>query len=191
MKIKEITRDIYKKFDLKEKYKKPIKTKSDILKHKNASHCYICKGEFDSYNYKIMKVYEHNHFTGEYRGAAHDKCNKRCQKPKKLPVIFHNLQGCDSHLFIKEIGKIKGKSDSIPLTEEKYLTFSKKIKVAKTRDGKSICYVLKFIDSFKFMQSSLAKLAGNLQEDEFINLKKIYKPNTKLLTRKGVYHMNM
>ena len=37
------------------------------------------------------------------------------------------------------------------------------------------------------MQSSLANLAGNLQEDEFINLKKIYKTNTKLFTRKGVY----
>ena len=53
--------------------------------------------------------------------------------------------------------------------------------------GKLIYYELKFFDSVKFMQSSLAKLADNLQEDDFINLKKIYKTNTKLLTRKGVY----
>ena len=37
------------------------------------------------------------------------------------------------------------------------------------------------------MQTSLAQLANNLQGDEFINFKKIYKTNTKLLTRKGVY----
>ena len=133
-----------------------------------------------------MKVNDHNHFTGEYRGAAYDKCNKRCQKPKKLPVIFHNLQGYGSHLFIKEIGEIEGKFECIPSTQEKYLSFSKK-KEVKTRDGKLIYYEIKFIDSFKFVPSSLAKLVGNLQEDEFINLNKIYKTNTKLLAKNGGY----
>ena len=53
-------------------------------------------------------------------------CNSSCKKTKILPVLFHNLQGYDSHLFTKEIGEIEGKLECIPSTEEKYLTFSKK-----------------------------------------------------------------
>ena len=72
--------------------------------------------------------------------------------------------------------------DCIPSTEEKYSTFSKKIKVATSNDLETKYekeyYTTKFIDSFRFMQLSLAKLANNLQEDDFINLKKIYKTNT-------------
>ena len=34
------------------------------------------------------------------------------------------------------------------------------------------------------MQLSLANLANNLQEDDFNNLKKIYKTNTKLFNKK-------
>ena len=41
-------------------------------------------------------------------GAAHNKCNLQCRKPLILPVIFHNLQDDDSHLFIKQLPKLKG-----------------------------------------------------------------------------------
>ena len=46
-----------------------------------------------------------------------------------IPVIFHNLQGYDGHLFIKQLAAIKGDFTCIPSTEEKYISFSKKIKV--------------------------------------------------------------
>ena len=52
-------------------------------------------------------------------------------------MIFHNLQGYDSHLFINEIGKIEDKFDCIPSTEEKYLSFSKKITVDHYTDKKN------------------------------------------------------
>ena len=45
------------------------------------------------------------------------------------PVVFHNLQGYDSHLFIKQLPRLPGELDCIPSTEEKYISFSKKIKV--------------------------------------------------------------
>ena len=75
------------------------------------------------------KVRDHCHFTGEYRVAAHNSCNVNCRKPLILPVIFHNLQGYDAHLFIKELSKIEGDVSCISTTEERYISFSKKIKV--------------------------------------------------------------
>ena len=107
-------------------------------------------------------------------------------------MIFHNLQGYDSHLFIKQLAKISGDLSCIPSTEEKYISFSKKIKVAEylsKKKGKifpnkfEIC----FIDSFKFLQTTLANLVSNLQPTDLKNLNRIIKCNTSLLTRKGCY----
>ena len=111
-----------------------------------------------------------------------------------LPVIFHNLQGYDAHLFIKRLSKIPGDLNCIPSTEEKYISFSKKIKVGeyqsrRTGETVSLYFEIRFIDSFNFLQTSLANLVGNLQRDDFINTKEVFKdPNLlDLLTRKGVY----
>ena len=73
-------------------------------------------------------VFDHNHFTGEYRGAAHNQCNMNCKKTKILPVILHNLQGYDSHLFIKEIGKLNRILKCIPSTEQNIFHFLKRLK---------------------------------------------------------------
>ena len=106
--------------------------------------------------------------------------------------MFHNLQGYDAHLFIKQLSSIPGELNCIPSTEEKYISFSKKIKVDEyksrhTGETVSLYFEIRFIDSFKFLQTSLANLVGNLQPDDFHNTKEIFKENTGLLTRKGVY----
>ena len=109
-----------------------------------------------------------------------------------LPVIFHNLQGYDAHLFIKQLACLPGELNCIPSTEEKYISFSKKIKVdeyknRRTGEMVSLCFELRFIDSFKFLQTSLANLVGNLQSEDFHNTEEIFKENVDLLTRKGDY----
>ena len=93
--------------------------------------CHICEQDLNIYKEtgQILKVRDHCHFTGEYRGAAHNECNLKCRKPHILPVIFHNLQGYDLHLFIKQLSKVSGDLSCIPSTEEKYISFSKKIVV--------------------------------------------------------------
>ena len=48
-------------------------------------------------------------------------------------------------------------------------------------------FEIRFIDSFKFLQTSLANLVSNLQPDDFHNTKQVFKKNVDLLTRKGVY----
>ena len=123
---------------------------------------------------KMLKVRHHCQFTGEYRGAAHNSCKLKCKKPSILPVIFHNLQGYDSHLFIKQLAEVKGSLSCIPSTEEKYISFSKKIKVDEYKSRKngetfSVNFEIRFIDSFKFLQTSLANLVSNLQPSDFIN----------------------
>ena len=141
---------------------------------------------------KILKVRDHCHFTGKYRGAAHNECNLKCRKPLFLPVIFHNLQGYDSHLFIKQLVKVSGDLSTIPSTEEKYISFSKYITVdqyysknkGKLRPKK---FEIRFINSFKFLQTSLTNLVSNLKPSDFKNLNKVIKNNSSLLTRKGVY----
>ena len=47
--------------------------------------------------------------TGKDRGSAHQDCNLKLRvdpKTYKLPVVFHNLRGYDSHFIMQEIGKI-------------------------------------------------------------------------------------
>ena len=140
----------------------------------------------------MLKVRDHCHFTGKYRGAAHNSCNLQCRKPMILPVIFNNLQSYDSHLFIKQLVKVKGGLTCIPSTEEKYISFSKKIKVDEYKSRKngetvSLNFEIRFIDSFRFLQTSLANLVSNFQPADFKNTKAIIKSNVLLLTQKGVY----
>ena len=107
-------------------------------------------------------------------------------------MLFHNLQGYDSHLFIKQLAKVSGDLSCIPSTEEKYISFSKKIKVDEyfyIKMGKLLPkkFEIRFIDSLKFLQTSHANLVSNLQPTVFNNLNRVIKSNTSLLTRKGVY----
>ena len=46
------------------------------------------------------------HITHKYRGSAHQDCNLNFQLTDKIPVIFHNLQGYDSHFIMQQIGQI-------------------------------------------------------------------------------------
>ena len=121
-KLTEATRGIYNDF-----YRKPkplILTQDEQKLFEKAEFCHICNKELLE-----DKVRDHCHFTGQYRGAAHNSCNLKCRKPLILPVIFHNLQGYDAHLFIKQLASLPGDLKCIPSTEEKYISFSKKVKV--------------------------------------------------------------
>ena len=100
-----------------------ISNSEDQKDFKSATKCHICEKKLfrDKGTKKILNVRDHCHFTGEYRGAAHNECNLNCKKTLILPVIFHNLQGYDSHLFIKQLAKVSGDLSTIPSTEEKYI----------------------------------------------------------------------
>ena len=90
--VVKLTRKIYEDY-----YKKPKPynlTDKEEKEFQLATTCHICEEDLltDEKTGKIFKVRDHCHFTGEYRGAAHNECNLSCRKPLILPVIFHNLQ---------------------------------------------------------------------------------------------------
>ena len=90
--------------------------------------CYICKKEFDN-NDNDKKVRDHCHYTGKYRGAAHNICNLRYKIPKETPVVFHNGSTYDYHFIIKELVKeFKGNFECLGENTEKYIIFSVPIK---------------------------------------------------------------
>ena len=118
------------------------------------------------------KVRDHCHITRKYRGAAHWSCNLKLSK--KIPVIFHNLRGYDSHLIIKEISKFNVKISIIPNRLEKYMTFT-------------INRNLVFIDSMQFMNSSLDSLVKSLSDNDFKYLSDEFSGEfLKLVKQKGV-----
>ena len=127
--------------------------------------CYICKKEFDTIDKKHHKVRDHCHYTSKYRGAAHNICNLRYKVPKEIPVVFHNGSTYDYHFIIKELVKeFESNFDCLGENTEKYITFSVPLKKKIETKKLEITYEIKFIDSFRFMSSSLSKLVDNLSE---------------------------
>ena len=79
--------------------KEIIFTEEDRKQFNKASNCWIC-GEYLGND----RVRDYCHFTGCYRGPAHNSCNLKYRKLKSISVFFHNLSGYDSQLFIKKLG---------------------------------------------------------------------------------------
>ena len=154
----------YCKKVMKKEFNKPLKmTKEDEKKFQKAEECHICDKKYTD---KDIRVRDHCHITGKYRGSAHQECNLKIRvnpEEVKIPVIFHNLRGYDSHFIMQEIGTIvkdyeytnnKGQKcqmniNAIPNNMEKYMAFM-------------LGNHLTFIDSFQFMSSSLEKLVTNI-----------------------------
>ena len=173
----------------KEFNKQLIMTDNDELSFKLEQKCHICE---ESYKDKDIRVRDHCHITGKYRGSAHQDCNLKLRlNPEeiKIPVIFHNLRGYDSHFIMQQIGEItkkhtyknnKGEEkqmniNAIPNNMEKYMAFM-------------LGNHLTFLDSFQFMSSSLDKLVRNLPRGSLkYTSKEFQDEKLKLMSQKGVY----
>ena len=103
--------------------------------------------------------------------AAHDICNLRYKIPKEISVVFHNGSTYD-HFIIKELAEeFEREFECLGENTEKYITFSVLIKEETTKKDKNgndkiakISYKIKFIDSYRFMSTSLSNLVNNLSE---------------------------
>ena len=108
--------------------------------------------------------------------------------------MFHNLIDYDTHLFIKELGRRFNKNDIgvTAVNKERYISFNVKINVKlagiKYKNGTQVHknIQLRFIDSCRFMASSLDKLASNLCSTVGIQCDK-RKGNMELINISGDY----
>ena len=73
-------------------------TMHDKTAYDNSTLCHICNEELGKDG-----VRDHCHLSDKFRGAAHAVCNLKYMIPKFFSVVFHNLSGYDSHLFIKTL----------------------------------------------------------------------------------------
>ena len=127
--------------------------------------CYICKEKFcmdkDDKNYiNKRKVKDHCHYTGKFRGAAYSICNLNCNVQKEIPIIIHNASYDTYFMLNKLTVEFKGVLNCIGDNMEKYRTFSVPIK-KECNNNKTVTYKLKFIDSFRFIPTSLSELVDN------------------------------
>lgn len=174
--------DLYDKFKFK---KDMVMTSVEKLDFERATMCHICGGALDG-----DRVRDHCHLTGKYRGAAHEKCNLSYVVPKFYQVFFHNLSGYDAHMFVKDLAEMSGGISCIAKMEENYISFTKTIVIGTfvNKEGRTVEVKrdIHFLDSFKFMSSSLSELASNLTVHK--NLETFFSGRKlELMKRKGVY----
>ncbi|DAC81320.1 PolB [Mayetiola barley midge adintovirus] len=149
--------------------------------------CHIC-GE--DYTDEDVRVRDHCHLTGKYRGSAHFTCNLQYQESRIVPVVFHNLSHYDSHFIIKQLAKMPGNISAIPLNDELYISFTKTMVSRFTKKYEQFIK-FRFIDSFRFMASSLDHLSSILPSEKKKNLhsycQNLSEQQKRMLERKGVF----
>ena len=147
-----------------------LKKKMLLLSHQDAKVCYICwKRILKTLSKSINdpKVRDPCHSTGKFRGVAHSICNSKL--PNEIPILSHNSSKYDYHFIIKELAnEFERIFKCLGRNMEKFKTFSVPTEKEVTKvdkDGNesvvTISYKIKFIDSARFMASSLSNLAGN------------------------------
>lgn len=104
----------------KEYYDKIVPTKplteSQIIKFETQKNCHICEKPFSNLSIEVM---DHDHLTGQFRGAAQDYWNLNYKNPRYIPILFHNLAGYNVHLFILQFSADDNDIKLISNTEKK------------------------------------------------------------------------
>ena len=144
-------------FYFKNTKKDIIMTEEDEEDFRNDNICRFCEKVIES-----DKVRDHCHLTGKYRGPAHSKCNINVTQKQSnfIPFIVHNFSNYDFFFFFKKLvdkKKDKVDFDIIPKTNEEYI---------------SVTYgCIRFIDSYRFLSSSLDSLVKTLVDNSDKRLK--------------------
>ena len=136
---------------------------------------------------------DHCHLTrrGQYKGLAHSNCNLNYRDLYCIPIVFHNLSGFDAHFVIKDIAiAYKVRVDILPIIKEK-LSYNKRkiiyINYFLHKTSPNLLQIIRknvnlcFINSYKFLNTSLEKLASYLDKDK---LKIIHGQNFSTLARR-------
>ena len=127
---KDLRQHAIKIIDCEKKEMIPL-TDKENKSYEKQKVCYICKKEFstdenDKNAFKLYhKVRDHCHYTGKFRGAAHNICNLRYKTPKEIPAVFHNGSAFDYHFKIKQLAKdLKVNLNALEKIQKNILLFS-------------------------------------------------------------------
>ena len=167
------------------------------LRREETLTCWICQENFSESEEKCL---DHCHSSGKFLGWTHDKCNLARRNINYIPVVGHNLQNYDMHHICLALNECDSRStiQVIPSTDEKYISLIIGVVVKtitrKDQTTQNIYEYLRFIDSFKFLNSSLQKLVDNLPDNKFTILEnhfqKVSQTCRTLIRRKGFYPYN-
>lgn len=166
-------------------------TPQEIQYCRTAKDCHICNKPL---NKDETPHLDHCHISRRFRGLAHPKCNLRYRLPNVLPVLFHNLSNYDAPFVLKALVNsvyLPGHVSVIPITTEKYITFTKHIIGCKVYGLKSVN--IRFLDSYRFLSGSLDVLSKLLPKEKLKNLKKecdkrnYTEEQFELMTKKGIF----
>ena len=88
--------------DVMKKYfhKELVITKNCDEDFENSVKCWICDNDYVDGD---VKVRDHCHITGKYRGSAHRDCNTKVKSNYKNPIAFRNLNNYDLHLIMQKL----------------------------------------------------------------------------------------
>ena len=147
---------------------KPLKmTEQDEKIFEKENICHLCEEEiFDDED----KVRNHDHVTGKFLGACHNKCNLSYKQNYKVSVALHNLKGFDQNCILKSIKERHPDPKVIGQTLEKYISFS---------IGRVV-----FKDTFQFLANSLSNLTENLKADKERNLEENFRVTFKYFNQR-------
>jgi len=124
-------------------------TAQQQLEFDSAKICYICKKLFSN-NRTALKNRDHNHLSGEYRGAACTWCNLLSRSQKRIPIYFHNFCRYDRKLVVQALANdnLKAKCHILPLNSQNFrsITFN----------------TFSLVDSLEHLPASLDKLISEL-----------------------------
>ncbi|KAG8233740.1 hypothetical protein J437_LFUL003810 [Ladona fulva] len=134
----------------------PLTAEEETAFHET-SLCHICGKEL-----RDVRVRDHDHLTGKFRGVAHQFCNMQYKIPNFLPVFIHNLSSYDGHFLVNELDYDDRKIFSVESN-----------------------FSIRFIDACRFIHASLATLVSNLSEFKYTS--EVFGEKTSLVTYKGVY----
>jgi hypothetical protein len=164
------------------RYKKrmPLLTSLQQTEYDARKLCYLCKTSFDNSYMSYRKVRDHDHYTGEYLGPAHNKCNLRRRSKGTVPVYVHNLSNYDMHFIVAALKHYHGGAvKALPFNLEKFRTL---------KLGSFL-----FLDSMHLVPGSLAELVDDLAASDhsfpLLKVSGMYacERQRSLLLRKGIF----
>lgn len=104
---------------------------------------------------------------------------------EKFEIFSHIIINVSEQwdLIFTQLVNEPGRIEVLPNTEERYISIIKHVS-----DGMQ----LRFLDSFRFMSSALAKLAENLPRDKFHHTERHVEAEIlPLMLRKGIFRTNI